>query len=65
MQLTQLVSDQKGYGFVTPDGGGKDLFVHYSQIRGDGFKTLGEGDTIEFEEAQGPKGPQATNVRKV
>lgn len=59
-------SDQKGYGFVTPDGGGKDLFVHYSAIKNDGgFKTLAEGDTVEFEESQGPKGPQATNVRKV
>lgn len=58
-------SDQKGYGFVTPDGGGKDLFVHYSAIKGEGFKTLAENDVVEFEEAQGPKGPQATNVRKV
>lgn len=58
-------SDQKGYGFVTPEAGGKDLFVHYSAIKGEGFKTLAEGDVVEFEEAQGPKGPQATNVRKV
>lgn len=58
-------SDQKGYGFVTPDGGGKDLFVHYSSIQGEGFKTLAEGDKIEFEATEGPKGPQASNVRKL
>jgi cold shock protein len=58
-------SDQKGYGFVTPEAGKKDLFVHYSAIQGEGFKTLAEGDIVEFEETNGPKGPQATNVRKV
>lgn len=58
-------SDQKGYGFVTPDGGGKDLFVHFSAIQGEGFKSLSEGDKIEFEEGSGPKGPQAQNVRKI
>ncbi len=57
-------SDQKGYGFVTPEDGSKDVFVHYSSIGGDGFKTLKEGETIEFEITQGPKGPQASNVRK-
>ena len=58
-------SDQKGYGFVTPEGGRKDVFVHYSALQGEGFKTLSEGDIVEFEITQGPKGAQAANVRKV
>ncbi len=58
-------SDQKGYGFVTPEDGSKDVFVHFSAIGGDGFKTLKEGQTIEFEITQGPKGPQASNITKV
>jgi CspA family cold shock protein len=58
-------SDQKGYGFVTPEGGRKDVFVHFSALQGEGFKTLSEGDVVEFDIAQGPKGEQAANVRKV
>ena len=58
-------SDQKGYGFVTPEGGKKDVFVHYSALQGEGFKTLAEGDNVEFDITQGPKGEQAANVRKV
>ncbi len=56
-------SDEKGYGFITPDGGSKDLFVHHTGIEGNGFKSLAEGAKVEFEPTEGPKGPQATNVR--
>ena len=55
-------NDQKGYGFITPDEGGKDVFVHPSSIAGEGFKTLAEGARVEFEVAQGQKGPEAKNV---
>jgi cold shock protein len=55
-------NDQKGYGFITPDEGGKDVFVHHSSIAGEGFKTLAEGAKVEFEVAQGQKGPEAKNV---
>lgn len=58
-------SDQKGYGFITPEGGKKDVFVHFSAIQGNGFKTLAEGEVVEFEITQGPKGEQASNVFKV
>ncbi len=56
-------SDQKGYGFIKPDDGGKDLFVHYSNVEGDGFKTLQEDQKVEYEATQGQKGPEATGVR--
>ena len=56
-------SNQKGYGFITRDDG-KDVFVHFSAVQGDGYKTLEEGAEVEFEVTQGPKGEQATNVVK-
>jgi CspA family cold shock protein len=54
--------DAKGYGFITPDEGGKDLFVHHSNVSGSGFKSLAEGAKVEFEAAEGQKGPAARNV---
>jgi CspA family cold shock protein len=58
-------NDQKGYGFIESQETGGDVFVHYSGISGEGFKTLAEGDEVEFELVQGPKGPKAENVTKV
>ncbi|MCK4374151.1 MAG: cold-shock protein [Candidatus Brocadiae bacterium] len=58
-------SDTKGYGFITPDDGSKDVFVHHSAIQGVGFKSLAENDAVDFEVEQGPKGPRAVNVVKV
>lgn len=62
--VVKWFSNQKGYGFITQDGG-KDVFVHYSAVGGDGFKTLEEGQRVEFEVTKGPKGEQASNVKKV
>ena len=56
-------SDQKGYGFITPEDGSKDLFVHYSNITGEGFRTLEDGQKVEYEPGEGRKGPEATSVR--
>jgi cold shock protein len=58
-------SDQKGYGFITPDDGGKDLFVHQSAIVANGFRSLTEGAEVSYEAEQGPKGPSAANVQVV
>ena len=57
-------SAQKGYGFITPENG-KDVFVHFSAIQGDGFKTIREGEQVEFDITSGPKGEQASNVRRL
>ncbi len=58
-------SDEKGFGFITPDDGGRDLFVHFSGITGDGYRSLGEGVKVSYEEEAGPKGPKAVNVMKI
>lgn len=55
-------NESKGYGFITPDAGGKDLFAHFRDIQGSGFKTLTESDRVQFSVTQGPKGPQASNI---
>jgi len=55
-------NDSKGYGFITPEDGAKDVFVHHSNIAGAGFKSLAEGQRVSFEQQQGAKGPEATNV---
>jgi CspA family cold shock protein len=62
MGVVKWFNDGKGYGFITPDGGAKDCFVHYSAIQGDGFRSLKEGERVEFELVQGEKGPAASNV---
>jgi cold shock protein len=58
-------SNDKGYGFITPDDGSNDVFVHFSSIEGDGYRSLEEGAKVEYETEQGPKGPAATGVKQV
>jgi CspA family cold shock protein len=60
-KVARFMND-KGFGFITPDQGGKDVFVHHSAIQGSGFKTLSEGDRVEYDLVQDPKGPRAENV---
>ena len=63
--IVKWFNAEKGYGFITPDGGGADLFVHHTAIQGQGFRTLQENQQVTFEVTQGQKGPQATNVTKL
>jgi len=63
--IVKWFDEGKGFGFITPDGGGKDLFAHFREITGSGFKTLTEAQRVEFEVTPGLKGPQASNIRPV
>lgn len=61
--IVKWFNSEKGYGFITPDNGGKDLFAHFSAIQGAGYKSLEEGQRVSFTAEQGQKGPQATNIQ--
>jgi len=61
--IVKWFNDSKGYGFITPDGGGEDLFAHFSEIKSNGFKSLKENQRVSFEVTTGPKGKQAANIQ--
>ena len=63
--LVKWFNDSKGFGFITPDAGGDDLFAHFSAIAGNGYKSLKENDRVTFDVADGPKGKQASNIQKI
>ena len=63
--IVKWFNDSKGFGFITPDGGGDDLFAHFSEIQAGGFRSLKEGQRVEFEVKQGPKGRQASTIKPI
>lgn len=63
--VVKWFSDEKGFGFITPDDGGADVFAHYSAIAAQGFRSLNENQRVEFEVTQGQRGPQAANIRTI
>ncbi|MDR2378261.1 MAG: cold-shock protein, partial [Bifidobacteriaceae bacterium] len=63
--VVKFFTPEKGYGFIAPDGGGRDLFVHFSAIQSDGFRTLEKDQQVEFDVVDSPKGPQAANVKPI
>ena len=63
--IVKWFNDSKGFGFITPDAGGDDLFAHFSAIQGNGYKSLKENDRVSFEVTDGPKGKQASNIQKI
>jgi len=63
--IVKWFNDSKGFGFITPDAGGEDVFAHFREIQANGFKTLAENQRVEFEVRQGPKGLQAANIRAI